>query len=130
VACYCNDDVIVAKDEAVVDQFLALTNRGFEFTKEEGLFEYLGIKMTRNDSTSTFTLTQMGLIEKIAMVTGLTASNGNRVPAAQVALGSDPDGEPMKEGWNYASVVSMLLYLSTNTHPNIAYAVSQVARFT
>jgi hypothetical protein len=84
VACYCNDDVIVAKDEAVVDQFLALTNHGFEFTKEEGLFEYLGIKMTRNDSTSTFTLTQMGLIEKIAMVTGLTASNGNRVPALKL----------------------------------------------
>jgi hypothetical protein len=131
VACYCDDDVIVAKDEAVVDRFLAaLTDRGFEFTKEEGLFEYLGIKMTRNDSTGTFTLTQTGLIEKIATVTGLTASNGNQVPAAQVALGSDPDGEPMKESWNYASVVGMLLYLSTNTRPDIAYAVSQVARFT
>jgi hypothetical protein len=121
----------VAKDEVVVDRFLAaLTDRRFEFTKEEGMFEYLGIKMTRNDSTGTFTLTQTGLIEKIATVTGLTASNGNRVPAAQVALGSDPNGEPMKESWNCALVVGMLLYLSTNTCPDIAYAVSQVAQFT
>jgi hypothetical protein len=77
VACYCDYEIIVAKDEAVVVPFLAaLTDRGFEFTKEEGLFEYLGIKMMRNDSAHMFTLTQMGLIKKIAMVTGLTASNG------------------------------------------------------
>jgi hypothetical protein len=75
-------------------------------------------------------LTQTGLIEKIAGVTGLAQSNANKLPAPQVALGSDPDGEPIKERWNYASVVGMLLYLSTNTRPDIAYAVSQVARFT
>jgi hypothetical protein len=86
--------------------------------------------MTRNDSTSRFTLTQTGLIEKIATITGLTASNGNRVPAAQVTLGSDPNGEPMKESWNYTLVAGMLLFLSMNTHPDIAYVVSQVAQFT
>jgi hypothetical protein len=47
-----------------------------------------------------------------------------------VALGSDPDGAPIKEKWNYASLVGMLLYLSTNTRPDIAYTVSQVAQFT
>jgi hypothetical protein len=75
----------------------------------------------------TFTLTQTGLIEKIAGITGLTHSSANKLPAPQVALGSDPDGEPIKEKWNFASVVSMLLYLSANTRPDIAYAVSQVA---
>jgi hypothetical protein len=59
-----------------------------------------------------------------------TASNGKQVPAAQVALGSNPDGELMKESWNYTSVASKLLYLSTNTHPDIAYAIIQVCQFT
>ena len=36
----------------------------------------------------------------------------------------------MRETWNYASIVGMLLYLSTNTRTDIAFAVSQVARFT
>ena len=35
----------------------------------------------------------------------------------------------MQEKWNYRSVVGMLLYLSTNTRPDIALAVSQVAHF-
>jgi hypothetical protein len=131
VGCYCDDVVVVAQDEAAVSKFLAnLKGRGFEYTKEEGLIEYLGIKLTRDDSAGTFTLTQTGLIEKIAGITGLTQSNANKLPAPQVTLGSDSDGEPIKEKWSYASVVGMLLYLSTNTCPDIAYAVSQVVRFT
>ena len=35
----------------------------------------------------------------------------------------------MEEAWNYRSIVGMLLYLSTNSRPDIAFSVSQVARF-
>jgi hypothetical protein len=55
-------------------------------------------------------------------------SNSNWTPAGQGALGIDPDGPQMQESWSYRSVVGMLLYLSTNTRPDIAFAVSQVAR--
>ncbi len=45
-------------------------------------------------------------------------------------LGKDKDGKPFEESWNYASVVGMLLYLSGNSRPDIAFAVNQAARFT
>ena len=59
----------------------------------------------------------------------MTECHPNGTPTALVPLGSDPEGEAMDETWSYHSVVGMLLYLSTNTRPDIAFAVSQVARF-
>jgi hypothetical protein len=35
----------------------------------------------------------------------------------------------MNEKWGYASVVGMLLYLSTNRRPDIAFGISQAAQF-
>jgi hypothetical protein len=71
----------VARNEAAVERFLSvLRGHGFEFTKEEGLFEYLGIKLKRDDEKKMFMLTQTGLIDKIAAVTGLENCNHNRVP--------------------------------------------------
>ena len=55
--------------------------------------------------------------------------NPNRAPSYQAGLGADPNGPPSKQPWRYSSVVGMLLYLATNTHPDIAFAVSQVSRF-
>ena len=60
----------------------------------------------------------------------MTDCSPNKTPCTQLGLGSDPDGPPMHEVWNYASIVGMLLYLTTNTRPDIAFAVSQVAHFT
>jgi len=41
----------------------------------------------------------------------------------------DENGEPQQDTFNYASVVGMLLYLLGHTRPDLAYSVSQVARF-
>jgi hypothetical protein len=102
---------------------------GLEFTCEGTFTDFLGIKFVKDEVTNTVTLTQKGLIQKIIKATGLQDCNPNHTPALQACLGIDPDGEPMDEFWNYRSIVGMLLYLSTNTRPDITFAVSQVARF-
>ena len=66
---------------------------------------------------------------EILKATGMENCNPNKIPAAKTALGADPDGTPMEDKWNYRSIVGMLLYLTTNTRPDITFAVSQVARF-
>ena len=109
--------------------FQDLTNLGLEFTREGTFTDFLGIKFVKNEATNTVTLTQKGLIQKIIKATGLQGCNPNHTLALQVCLGIDPDGEPMDEFWNYRSIVGMLLHLSTNTRPDITFAVSQVARF-
>jgi hypothetical protein len=108
--------------------FSNLESKGLNFTCEGTFTDFLGINVTKNLANGTLTLTQKGLIQKIKDATGMSDSNFNWTPAAQAALGTDPDGPPMEEAWSYRSIVGMLLYLSTNTRPDIAVAVSQVAR--
>ncbi len=73
----------------------------------------------------------MGLIRRIIEVLGLDMdqTNAKGTPAERKPLVKDENGEPQQDTFNYASVVGMLLYLSGHIRPDLAYSVSQVARF-
>jgi hypothetical protein len=130
VVLYVDDLGIAYSNEKDLEKlFQDLTNLGLEFTREGTFTDFLGIKFVKDEVKNTVTLTQKGLIQKIINATGLQDCNPNHTPALQACLGIDPDGEPMDEFWSYRSIVGMLLYLSTNTRPDITFAVSQVARF-
>ena len=98
---------------------------------EGNIFGFLGIESDRPEGTTSIELTQKGLITKIINYTGMnSASTTSRdTPAVSEPLGSDKDGEPFDEEWSYPAAVGMLLYCSSNTRPDIQFAVHQVARF-
>ena len=130
VVLYVDDLGIAYSNQSDLEKLFAnLESKSLSFTREGTFTDFLGINFTKNPTNGTLTLTQKGLIQKIVDATGMSDSNYNWTPAAQAALGIDPDGPPMNESWSYRSTVGMLLYLSTNTRPDIAFAVSQVARF-
>jgi histone deacetylase 1/2 len=130
VALYCDDCCIACAHEEIAEQLVTdLNKHNLKLTKEDSLESFLGIKFER-DSTGAIHMTQPGLIEKIVETMDMKGCKPMWTPAAPECLGKDPEGAPMDEDWNYASVVGMLLYLSTNTRPDIAFAVSQVGRFT
>ena len=129
VICYVDDLGIQAPNKQIVDDMIKELRRlGFDLTLEGSFSEYLGIQYTKLSETE-MKMTQEGLIKKIMDATGMNDCNTNRTPTTKEALASDDEGQPMEDEWNYRSVVGMLLYLSTNTRPDISYAVSQVARF-
>jgi Reverse transcriptase (RNA-dependent DNA polymerase) len=130
VVAYCDDIGIAAPKEHLIDEFIhKLRQKGFSLDKEGSFEEFLGIKFERNRMSGTIELTQKGLIAKIITETGLQSCKPNLTPASQLALGRDDDGPRMTESWSYRSVIGMLLYLCTNTRPDISFAVSQAARF-
>ena len=130
VVLYVDDVGIAFANQVDLDTLLDnLTKKGLEFTKEGTFTDFLGIKFVKDATNNTVTLTQKGLTQKIIDTTGMQDCNPNWTPAIQQALAIDPDGELMVEEWSYPSVVGMLLYLCTNTRPDISFAVSQVARF-
>jgi hypothetical protein len=128
IVMYVDDCGIGAANPSDIDKLVAdLRSLGFELTQEGAFSEFLGIKMTEHDDGS-ITLTQTGLIDKLLKATSMEDCKPNLLPA-NAPLGSDPDGVPMEESWSYPSIIGMLLYLSTNTRCDIAFAVSQAARF-
>ena len=130
IVLYVDDAGVCAKNEHDIDELICrLTTCGFELTCKGSFSEFLGIKFVHNKETGAITAMQQGLIKKILAATSMEDCNPNWVPAAPTTLGIDPDGEPMDEEWSCPSIVGMLLYLSTNTCPDITFALSQVARF-
>ena len=129
VVQYVDDCGISAPTKKHVDDFVqGLRDYGLELTVEGSFEEFLGIKFNSLPDGS-IECTQRGLIQKILETANMTNCNPNTIPAALNALGSDKEGEPMSERWNYRGICGMLLYLSTNTRPDITFAVSQVCRF-
>jgi hypothetical protein len=115
----------------LINKFInGLKAKGFELMKEGSFSEFLGIKFEEDTAAGSITMTQTGLIsKKIIVTTKMENWNPKWVPATNEALGVDPESKPMEEDWSYLSIVGMLLYILTDTRPDNAYAVSQVACF-
>ena len=132
VLVYVDNTLCFSKNAENIPKLLkGLRDDGFELTDEGKIQDFLGIRFD-GSKPKQFTLTQTGLIEKVLRTTGVQDCNGSKesAPASQTPLGSDKDGLPFDEKWDYASVIGMLLYLSSNSRPDIAFAVHQCARFT
>ena len=75
------------------------------------------------------TLLQTGLINKILKTTKYENLKGNvKTPAKEAPLVMDTNGKRFDGQYDYASVVSMLLYL-VNTCPDIQYTVHSCCYF-
>ena len=101
----------------------------FHLRNEGSVSAFLGIQIEKT-GPNTFHLSQTGLIAKVLAATNMTDCNGCDTPATSDPLHIDKDGAVFDEAWRYDSVIGMLMYLASNTRPDIAYAVHQAARFT
>jgi hypothetical protein len=102
----------------------------FQLRNEGEVGAFLGIQIEKTGKNE-FYLSQPGLIEKVLTVSGMLDSNSVDTPTSTRggALGSDILGDPFVEEWSYRTVIGMLMYVSANTRPDIAFAVHQAARF-
>jgi Reverse transcriptase (RNA-dependent DNA polymerase) len=127
---YCDDQIWLSPDNALIEEYVGkLKALGYDLTleKEGDMFAFLGIDIRRVGTQ--IELMQKGLIEKVIKYLGLQDAKPKSTPASTHPLGSDKDGDPFTESWSYPAAVGMLLYLSSNTRPDIQFAVHQVARF-
>jgi len=128
---YVDDILVSAKTKGTITNFVEkLQQMGYDLHYDQDVSAYLGIKV-ESMSNNRLNMTQSGLIEKVLKAANMLDCKPTKTPTTQIALGSNPEGEPFdQKKWAYASIVGMLLYLANNTRPDITFAVSQVARFT
>ena len=94
--------------------------------------DFLGIDIKALDD-GRFKFCQTGLIRKVLEATGTENSNGFPTPTkVEAPLVIDAHFYEAKRDWpnSYASVIGMMLYLASNTRPDISFAVHHCARFT
>jgi hypothetical protein len=101
----------------------------WEMNIEGTVQEFLRINIDRIENT--WELTRTGLIQAVLKAAGIEDCNAKPTPGSgdEKPLGSDKNVIPAPEAWNYTSIVGMLLYLASNTRPDIAFVVHQCARF-
>ena len=130
---YVDDCLLYAPKEEYIDSLLnkLKVDCELDLNVEDNVAGFLGVLVKRHED-GTLELTQSGLIDRILKTLGLdpSASTATRTPTEGRALGSHADGEPCQEPFSYPSVIGMLMYLSANSRPDLAYAVHQCARFT
>ena len=133
VHTFIDDYLFFAKDTTKIDALIADLAKELKLTvketKDDNVFVFLGVSMKANCQTGKLTLTQQGLISKILQVTGMQDCNTKGMPCGTNPLRTDANGQRPQAKWDYPSVVGMLMYLCSNTRPDIQYAVHQCARF-
>jgi hypothetical protein len=126
---YVDDVLFFGKDGSKLDaKIKAIEARGLKLTIEEDVYAFLGVEVVRK-SDGEIELKQTGLIKKILAACGMTECNTKATPCNQTPLGTDPNGQEISGNFEYSSVVGMLMYLCSNSRPDIQYSVHQCARF-
>ena len=130
ILTYVDDCLFFGRTKEAIDQVIADIHAKHDLEEQNAdrnVFEYLGIEINMEGDFVEFL--QEGLTNKILRTVGMEDCNTNDTPAKEAPLTSDRDGEPFNEGWEYASVCGMLMYL-VNTRPDIQFSVHQASKYT
>ena len=136
VVVYVDDTIIAGPDPDAIEALIkdlgvpdSEERETFALRDEGEVGDFLGIRIEKGSNAS-FKLSQTGLINKVLKASGMEDSNSSPTPASPTPLFIDKYGDSFEESWEYPEIVGMLMFLATNSRPDIAYAVNQCARFT
>ena len=137
VLTYIDDCIYLARSGKKIDDVIeSMRNpteedgsKKFLLNIEDDYAGFLGISINKTESG--IELLQTGLIDRILQALSLDNDQITirTEPASTTPLGKEITGAPRREDWSYSSIIGMMLYLASNSRPDIAFAVHQCARF-
>lgn len=126
---YVDDGLIFAKTSAELDYVIELLKSNFGITYGE-VSTYVGLEISRNRQERTITLRQIAYTEKKLVQFGMEAAKPVVTPVDTntVYRRNDPSDGPNSD-FPYCQLVGSLIWLSSQTRPDLAFAVSLLSRF-
>jgi hypothetical protein len=136
VLTYVDDIVITATRQQSIDEEITAFKNRYRI-KELGVISWLlGMHVERTKDGSIKIDQHLYIEALVARFANYMPQHGPKLPTSeptllQANLSPDPGSEESAKmnAYPYANLVGALLYASTMTRPDIAFAVSQVARF-
>jgi hypothetical protein len=101
----------------------------FDLRKLGPVAYFLSMEVIRDRESKTLVVTQRKYANEILQRTGMEDCKGKTTPMEQNLKLSKHGEDLMEDSGRYAETVGMLLYLTTCTRPDMAYAVSVMAHF-
>jgi hypothetical protein len=137
VTSWVDDLIFSCKQQAVMDEFKAALAAQFEMSAQGPLHFILNMKITRNRSEKTLTISQERYIDTLLQKFGMkdaTPALTPMVPNSTLAEECDDKASGEKDvdtdTSRYGSlVVGSFMYLANTTRPDIAASTGQLARF-
>lgn len=126
VIVHVDDMLFAASNQSIIDQLAAKITLKFELKDLGDVKHFLGIDVHRS-SDGMFSISQENYISKVAQSTGLEDAKAQKFPI-------DPgyyrleDENVLPENNEYRKIIGMLLYVSTNTRPDISASVCILAQ--
>ncbi|CAI7795064.1 unnamed protein product [Closterium sp. NIES-53] len=129
VLVYVNDLVFATtENEALTLVKLELQKR-HTCTDLGELRSYLGLQITRDRARCIITLTQSHMVHQVIQRFGFQFSSPQPTPLSTGhSLSAPPSDESVEPSGPYPELVGCLMYLMTCTRPDLAYALSLLAR--
>ena len=126
---YVDDGIIISLSDKLVDDFIQeLRLAKLDLGVEADYAGYLGVNVDQQ-SDGTLLLSQTGLIERILADLGLSGSASTKATPAASILTHHKTSPPLQAPFDYRSVLGKIMYLSSNTRCDLAFANHQCARF-
>lgn len=125
ILVHVDDMLVTGSSDSVTAKLMLAVGECFEITNLGGVTHYLGIDVAR-DNNGKFEISQSRYIDKIIEETGLTNAKPAKYPLNTGHF--KMESPELHDNHEYRKLIGMLLYLTTNTRPDIAATVSILSK--
>jgi len=129
ILVYVDDLIVAGESLAGVAAIKSGISARFDVRDMGEVKDFIGMKVMRDKASKKLTLSNPGHIMNLLQAFGMDTCTPSKTAMASGFKLNKTGENLLPEGNRYAELVGSLLYLSTTTRPDIAFAVGVLSRF-